>query len=248
MPLNTQCGRCGRRFAVYAQGLREHRGRVECPQCGHRFDGLAALLDEPTGESPGEPADEALEEPAGEPRRDLGASLARTRLGLGTQEPGPEPPKGGNPLATLAGWTLALLLVVGLVMQLLWWNRADLLRDPATHGVVEGLCQGLGCEIPPIRLPGALTLLDPSLSPGPEPEALTLCLKIQNQSELPQPLPVLELELLGPQGDLEAVRRFDPAEYASDAPRQMETQQTLEVRLSLVKPGLPPEGFRVRLL
>jgi hypothetical protein len=143
---------------------------------------------------------------------------------------------------------LALLLVVGLALQLLWWNRADLLRDPATRRVVEGLCQGLGCEIPPIRLAAALTLLDPSLSPGPEPEALTLCLKIHNQAELAQPLPILELELLGPQGDLDAVRRFDPTEYSPDEPRQLAARQTLEVKLSLVKPGPPPEGFKVRLL
>lgn len=244
MPMTTQCGHCGRRFRVYAQGLREGRGRVQCPQCGHRFDGLAALLDEP----PAEPSDALPTGPGHEPRPDLGAATVRERLGLDPLGPGApplarkdrQPPKGTTVLGVLLAGTLGL--------QLLWWNRGALLEEPTARRVLGALCLRLGCEIPPLRLAGALTLLDPSLSQGPHAEALTLQLGMRNQADLTQPLPILELELLDPQGELEAVRRFDPADYAPEGSGALAGQQTLGVRLSLVKPGSPPGGFRVRLL
>ncbi|MCG6861018.1 MAG: hypothetical protein LJE70_07045, partial [Chromatiaceae bacterium] len=46
MPLNTRCRHCGRLFPVYAQQIKERKGKVDCPQCGKRFDAIGGLLDE----------------------------------------------------------------------------------------------------------------------------------------------------------------------------------------------------------
>jgi len=75
-----------------------------------------------------------------------------------------------------------------------------------------------------------------------------LRLKVRNEADLPQPAPILELELFDLQGDLAAVRRFSPAEYAPGEPRLLAPRGSLEVGLSLVKPGPEPAGFKVRLL
>ena len=244
MPMTTQCGRCGRRFAVYAQEFRLHHGRVECPQCGHHFDALDALLDEPLDGRP--------REPLAEVSPGQGASSARDRLGLGppVKEAPPARPRGRA--APVATGLLALLLTVGLAAQALWWTRGQVLRDPTMRQALEGLCQRLGCQIPRPRLPGALTLLDPSLTPGPEGEALRLRLKIRNEADLDQAAPLLEFELLDLQGDLAAIRRFSPAEYVPGRIELLAPRQTLEVELSLVAvgevPAGAPAGFRVRLL
>jgi hypothetical protein len=231
MPLTTQCERCGRRFPVYAQELREGRGGVDCPQCGRRFDAVAALLDEP---------------PRGLGVSNVPARLAAERLGPATAEPthGSQGTRG-----TAVAWgLLALLLLLALSAQLLWWKRGELLRDPAARQALEGLCEALGCQVPAPRLPGTLTLLDPTLTAGPEDEALMLRLKVRNEADLAQPAPTLELELFDLHGDLAAVRRFSPSEYAPRAPRLLEPRTTLEVALSMVKPGPGPAGFKVRLL
>ncbi len=180
MPLTTQCGRCGRRFPVYAQELKEGRGRVECPQCGDRFDALAALLDEPI--------------------EGLGAPDARARWASERSGPATAAPPSRTRGAGVARGLLALLLLLGLAAQVLWWKRGDLLRDPAARQALEGLCDSLGCQVPAPRLPGTLTLLAPTLTAEPEADALMLRLRVRNDAELAQPAPTLELESPRPAG------------------------------------------------
>jgi predicted Zn finger-like uncharacterized protein len=239
MPLITQCGRCGRRFTVYAQGLRAHHGRAECPQCGHQFDALTALLDErPDGQA----------QQAREPLLGTGAADARARLGL--PPTGPEAPQARpirRPLTPLWG-LLASLLALGLALQALWWHRAELLRNPATHQGLERLCQRLGCQVPAPRMPGTLSLLDPTLTEGSQADTLVLRLKVRNGAELAQLAPLLELELFDLRGDLTAVRRFDPAEYGGDGDAHLAPGETRAIELTLVTPGGQPAGFKVRLL
>lgn len=235
MPLTTQCGRCGRRFPVYAQELRSRHDRIECPQCGLRFDALATLLDEPME----------------------GPQTSRARTGTPSDGGHPsDPPTASGPriggrtgrVARVAWGLVALVLGLGLAAQVLWWNRGDLLRNPGARQALDGLCHRVGCQVPRPRLPGTLTLLEPTLTTGPEEEALSLRLKIRNEADLAQPAPVLELELLDLQGDLAAVRRFSPAEYAPEGSDTLAPGETLEIILPLVKPGPEPAGFKVRLL
>lgn len=235
MPLTTQCGRCGRRFPVYAQELRSRHDRIECPQCGLRFDALATLLDEPME----------------------GPQTSRARNGAPSDgwHPGNPPTASGPRIAGQAGrgagvaWGLAaLVLGLGLAAQVLWWKRGELLRDPGARQALDGLCHRVGCQVPRPRIPGTLTLLDPTLTTGPEEETLSLRLTMRNEADLAQSAPVLELELLDLQGDLAAVRRFSPAEYAPEGLDTLAPGETLEVLLPLVKPGPEPAGFKVRLL
>jgi len=235
MPLTTQCGRCGRRFPVYAQELRSRHDRIECPQCGLRFDALATLLDEPM-EGPQAPGTRTGTSSAG---------------GHSSDPPTASGPRIAGRMVRVArvAWGLAaLMLGLGLAAQILWWNRGDLLRDPDVRQILDGLCSRVNCQVPSPRLPGTLTLLEPTLTTGPQEEALSLRLKVRNGADLAQPAPLLELELLDLQGDLAAVRRFSAAEYAPAGPRTLAPGQTLEVVLPLVKPGPEPAGFKVRLL
>lgn len=256
MPLTTRCGRCGRLFPVYAQDLKRRRGRVSCPQCGNRFDGVAALLDEPMG--------------------GLEASGGRARLGMGQRGPangtrasaagpgaqraaapaGPARPQPRARAATQSAgsesrvfWGLVMLaLALALVAQAAWWQRADLLRDPQTRHWLSLLCAGLGCQVPAPRLPGSLEMLEPTLTPDPDSGALVLRLSVRNGSILDQPPPLIDLELFDQQGDLAAARRFPSADYAPDGQPLMAPGETRNLSLAIARPKTETSGFKVRLL
>lgn len=244
MPLTTRCARCGRLFPVYAQELKARRGRVNCPQCGARFDGLAALLDESI---PGLEPSASRVWTAAPPLAGIGAGIR-----AGTSADGGAGARG-NPTrrARLArlGWAagcLALLLALG--AQWLWWQRDDLLRDPRGHRLVADLCAPLGCTPPVPRVDGALAVVGPSLSPHPAGGgALALRLGIENRAPVPQPAPLLELTLLDREGELAANRRFAPREYAPGSPATLAPGETRAIGLDLAAPPVETSGFKVRL-
>ncbi len=256
MPLTSRCGRCGRLFPVYAQDLKRRRGRVSCPQCGNRFDGVAALLDEPMG--------------------GLEASSGRARLGMGQRGPangkrassgGPGAQRAAAPASPArppyrarvpiqsAGdenrvlWGLVILaLTLALVAQAAWWQRTDLLRDPQARHWLDLLCAGLGCQVPAPRLPGTLEMLEPTLTPDPSSGALVLRLSVRNGSTLDQPPPLIDLELFDEQGDLAAARRFLSADYAPNGQPLMAPGETRDLSLAIARPQTETSGFKVRLL
>jgi hypothetical protein len=238
MPLTTRCGRCGRLFPVFAQELRDRRGRVHCPQCGNRFDAIGALIDEP--------------------RVGSESSSARARLGAPRRKSTPDQsplavpsPRAARHRGTL-GWGLAsLLLALALVAQLGWWQRETLLAEPAARAWMQHACEALGCTLPdPPRIAGSLELMEPRLIPSADDGAggLGLRLKVRNTAALPQPPPDLDLELFDPGGELFAARRFGPADYAWEDGRLIAPGEEIGLALDLAAPGIEASGFKVRLL
>ncbi len=257
MPLTARCDRCGRLFPVYAQELRARRGRVQCPQCGHRLNGRSALIDEsiPIASAAGGVSRVGLE--AGRPVAP--GPHGSTKV--------PSEARRTRRVPTLAWLAVLLVLGLGLATQAAWWARGDLLRHPESRGWLERACKPLGCTLPAPRIAGTLELRDPRLSsPGvdhaeadeadpdpadadqPEGETLTLRLRVRNAATLSQPRPHLDLELFDLAGDLIAARRFAPADYAEDDPGLMAPGEEIAVELVFASPGVETSGFKVRLL
>lgn len=238
MPLTTRCRRCGRLFPVYAQQLKERRGKVACPQCGGRFDAVSALIDEPM---PGDPEDQLRGTPR---RRRPGPSAPPTVLAL------PEPRRRGVVAALL--WTSGILLLAGtLAAQALWWERDLWLGDPRVRAPLDRACAALGCQLPLPRLPGTMEILAPSLGLHPDdPNALRLVLTLVNRAQVAQRLPLLQLELYDTAGELTAARRFSPAGYlpAAEPGEGLPPGGATTLTLELVMPPEAPAGFRIRLL
>lgn len=235
MPLSVRCERCGRQFSVYAQQLRTRRGRVSCPHCGTRFDGVAALIDEPMTDT----------EPTS------GKLWVAVRLGIGRRRVeradeghpaqmsrapriGP-PPRRWRRL----GGLLALLALAALLLG--WQNRDALRQYPQGRLVLERLCQTLDCTLPPSS--ATVSVLEPALTPDPAGAgALTLTVKLRNDAPAPQPTPALQLDLFDLAGDLAAARRIDPA----GAP-PLEPGETRTLRLSIAPPPVEISDFKVRV-
>lgn len=258
MPLTTRCGRCGRLFPIHAQQLRAFGARVTCPQCGHRFNGRAALIDEPTldrgtPDGPTRLGIRSQPRPAATPvSRPVPAAQAPRPAPAPEPEPVTLPAPGPKPRAglgaRLAGGLVALILILALIGQLAWWNRAALVVNPQSRGVAAALCAQLGCDLPLVTIPDAFEVLDPQLGEDTERDAMTFALKIKNTADLPQPAPLLDLELLDPQGEPAAARRFSPEEYADwDGEALIAPGETISVSLALAGTRTGTSGFKVRL-
>lgn len=246
MPLTTRCNRCGRLFPIFAQQLKARRGRVDCPQCGKRFSGLGGLVDEPMAAT-------VNGHPPAASRRRLGTDTLGTDY-VTADRPREHRPRG--PAARIAWGLGALLLMVALAFQLVWWKRGDLLRDPNGRLALETLCDRLGCELPHPRLSGTLSVLEPTLEAVEDPDGLELRLTVLSRAPLAQPPPIVQIELLDQQGVLAAARRFAPAEYLPEI-----RESSSRVSAPLIGPGdslavairfapvpFEPSGFRVRVL
>ena len=272
MPLTTRCPVCGRQFPVYAQQLKGRRSRVDCPQCGERLDAVAGLVDES-----GFPGDASAQ------RLHAAERLGVAGIARGAKPREPRPPRSPpmvaagpptvarlrpvstpappvhHPLRAWRGWGHAAVVLCALLgLQLAWWWRADLLRNPLAVRTLSTLCGAL-CTVTPARLPGALIVQEPSLTPDATTGGLTLRLRVANRARLPQPAPLIELELYDRRGDFTAVRRFSPDEYAAGLPGPagggagagavlpLAPGESRTVALALAPPREAAAGFKVRL-
>jgi predicted Zn finger-like uncharacterized protein len=236
MPMTTRCRHCGRLFPVYAQQLKERRGKVQCPQCGKRFDALHSLIEEVM---------------PGAATQDEGRSVGGRRRPAATAPADlmtfDEPHRRhGSP----APWAIGILLLLTvLAAQVLWWERGTWLADPGMRGLLERVCGRPLCGLPLPRLAGTMEILDPAMAEDPqEPGVLRLNLTLINRAQALQRLPLLQLELYGADGTLAAVRRLTPALYRPDLPdAAIEAGAALNLTLELAAPPTPPTGFRIKL-
>lgn len=239
MPLTTRCRHCGRLFPVHAQQLKERRGRVDCPQCGKRFDAIAGLLDEAI------PAGEAQRGRAGKrTNRPPEVTAHADMLDLSEDRP-----KAGRAWTLL--WSLGILfLIAGLVLQMAWWDRGRWLGQPLMQTKVEAVCKRIGCRLEPPRVAGAIEVRRPTLSEHSKvPGGLRLTLTLVNKTAVSQRLPQLQLELYDQLAKLAAARRFRPREYLPGARylNGLAPGKAIRPVLDLGPPPASAYAFRVKL-
>lgn len=269
MPLTTRCRHCGRLFAVSAQQLKERRGRVACPGCHKRFDAIRGLLDEAvpvattvaakvSGAVGGIAPGTGHAGPAAGP--DLSGWARDVPSG---QTPAPTWPRPSDELPALVAaparagrgrgvlWVFGvLLLAAALVLQIGWWERGTLLRDPRVRAAADRVCATLGCRIDLPLLAGTIQVRHPVLRPlGEDRAQLRLTLTLVNESDIVQRLPHLQLELYDSEGGLAAARRFAPHEYlaAADIDKGIAPGRAVRPTLDLAPLPVPATRFRVAL-
>lgn len=239
MPLTTRCRHCGRIFPVHAQQLKERRGKVECPQCGGRFDAVRGLLDEAI---PGTEMQKGDIGTGGSPRPAATTPADILDLSEGRRKRG----RAGTAL-----WSLGVLtLVAALLLQIGWWGREKWLQPPRVRVFAQDLCKRIGCRLELQRLAGTLEIMQPTLSEREERAGgLHLTMVLINKADVSQRLPQLQLELYDTQGDLTAARRFGPESYLPDkAPGAgLGPGESVRPTLDLEAPAAPAAGFRVKL-
>lgn len=157
----------------------------------------------------------------------------------------------GTSLSARLAWglgSLGLVLLMGL--QLVWFERDQLIYYPTGHTLLQGMCDLAGCSLPPRRDLKQLQILSRDIrSETGNPRHLALRLVFANLASHPQPYPQIQLSLFSESGELVAQRTFSPEEYLATPPRGLlPPQEQVRVSLELREPAKAVNGFRFEFL
>jgi predicted Zn finger-like uncharacterized protein len=227
------------------------------------FSASAALDDEPTApetaqrkisspdrtqrfsaldEADDSEADEPLEDPRGKRQRAEPAvrdqplpDLTDDPLRLDWQ---PAKPRTGRKLL----WTLlAVLALLGLAGQYVWYHFDELARQDQYRPWFQLICPQINCKVP--SKVDITQLKSSNLVVRSHPEfkgALVVDAIIYNRASFSQPFPLLELRFADTSGQLIASRRFKPGEYLSGeiaGKEEMPPQTPIHIALDILDPG-----------
>ncbi|BCX87999.1 hypothetical protein MIN45_P0366 [Methylomarinovum tepidoasis] len=146
-------------------------------------------------------------------------------------------------------WFAAVLGVL-LLVQIFLAAKDRLAQIPQLRPVLETLCHGLGCRLPPFRSLNEIQVVDRALYPARDrADAYDFHLVIVNQTPYPQPYPLLKLTLTALDGTPIAARIFKPEEYLKTRnPPLMPPYRMIFVELRLAAPKREVGGFQFELL
>lgn len=271
----TQCPNCLTLFRVEVRHLRQAGGVVRCGLCGEPFNALASLCDSlpgdlppqdpgtsgaapepdsaesvgwsaperaaPAAAPPDAPASAPRPAPAGPPPPDWERT---TRLEV-EAAPAPPPRRGRR----VALWLLlVLLLAAGAAGTAAWPERERLLQDPRWRPWLAEACAVAGCELPLLRRPQAVRVIERELAavPGRE-DTLRFTATVVNRAGEPLAWPELRLQLLDAAGRAVATHRLPAARYlAEPVPgRGMPAGERVRLALEIPDPGPGAASFEI---
>lgn len=147
-------------------------------------------------------------------------------------------------------WTpLALLALLALPAQYLFYNFDALARDQHSRPVLENICLLVRCELPARVDISRIRSTNLLVRPHPEfPNALAIDVILYNRADFAQPFPVLEMQFADAAGRQLASRRFRPEEYLSGelaGVSLMPSQTPIHVGLNMLDPGEQARSYRL---
>jgi hypothetical protein len=145
----------------------------------------------------------------------------------------------------------ALVLLLGISVQLLYWQRDALASQPATRPLAEQLCRLFACQLPAMRDVSAIRLLQRSVYSHPNvSNALIIRLSMSNEASFAQPYPTLAIRMTDRQGRTVAARDFKPTVYLGDGALQqtMPPGQPVTVTLEVLDPGRDARSYELDFL
>jgi predicted Zn finger-like uncharacterized protein len=139
-------------------------------------------------------------------------------------------------------WVLGtILLMLALVLQVGYYARDDLARDPTLRPWILQLCQLAGCTLSQPYDISLIDIIGRDVRSHPKaPHALIASTTLINNAPFVQPYPLLTLVFSDITGTELARRRFTPREYLSsdiDIAAGMTPNTPVSIELELVDPG-----------
>jgi predicted Zn finger-like uncharacterized protein len=137
----------------------------------------------------------------------------------------------------VVGAVLALVLIVVLAAQLIWWRReAVMVYWPASQPLFADVCTRLGCQISPPRDIDGLQIEASDLRQIDGPHRLELRVPLRNRYDIALAYPAIELTLFDEKNEIAIRRVLWPQDYAPPgtaiaAGLSPHTTQTMIVRL-----------------
>lgn len=229
--METCCDRCHSRFRVTEQQLKVALGKARCGECGEVFDALQSLKSF-EGILPPDYLQQVAEEVAPMPETKSELSLHEAMYGS----------KQGvfSSISPLL-WLIAILLLLTFsIVQVIYYQRYQLIAKPRFQQQVSNLCELLPCDEMQFSSLRQIKLLERNLFTHPvQAGALMVTGSFVNQAPFNQKLPSLLVSLFDIRGDLIANRLFSPSEYLlADRNRiVMAPDKPIQFRLEIVDPG-----------
>lgn len=254
--MKTRCPGCETRYQIDAEALLDANGMAHCLRCGTAFDAVSeqpvSVLDIGEQDSSrllkldqrnevARQIEEDRELPFDLPD-DLETLEASDDDALNIEDTLYEKRSYSGFFYGL----FALLLVAGLLAQLAWQYRLDLLdRFPQ----LEIVCEHLPCRPTVVHEPDNYQVLQRSIEATPnETESLTLNATIRNDAAFAQRLPDILLSLLDNNGGVLVRRRLSPREYVFPPPpdgRLVEPGEVFTIGIDFADPGHIASGFSI---
>ena len=145
-----------------------------------------------------------------------------------------------------------VFLAVVLAAQWVFFNRADLVRDPNWQPYLVELCKHMQCSLPQQVDLSQIELVNRDVRQHPKvEEALLVNAILSNQAGFTQPYPVLEVSFTDLGGNPVALGRFRPKEYVSDATAinsGMPPGKPVSIRLEVQDPGASAVSYQFGFL
>lgn len=162
-------------------------------------------------------------------------------------------------------WTVLCVLALALMLLQLFWQQRDWIASwhPAVRGVIERVCDPLGCKVGYLRHPDQLQIVSSSLQtatpaapdgsrqltlPG-EQHRLDLNLRLRNGHHSPQPWPGIFLSLTDFSDTIVARKALLPADYLPPdrQSRPFAAMSSLDLSIPLTLDDLTVSGYRLEL-
>ncbi len=157
-----------------------------------------------------------------------------------------------NPVVQRPAWqytTGTALLLLVLVLQILHFNRQDLVLSPTFGPLTSTVYGWFGATLTPRWDLNAYSVKQLGAeAEGDEGTRLRVRLSVQNDSDRVQPLPLLRLTLQDRYGNAVATRDLEPREYLpprAAGQRLLEPDQRIDAELHVIDPGKAAIGFEI---
>lgn len=154
-------------------------------------------------------------------------------------------------LSTAGLSIMGVLAVCGIVLQLFFFQKDTLSRDPAWHSLYQTACGVLGCNLPEQYAIADIQATNLTVKSHPHyRDALMVDAIIVNHADIMQPFPNIELFFTDTSNNVVAARQFKPEEYLrgelADA-SLMPNQQSIHIALEINDPGTSATGYYINL-
>ena len=252
--MQTTCPHCGSVFRVTTSQLEMGHGRVRCGICQQNFNALLTLenyhgeavelLPEP-GDSLGATGDEAKAQQAPDGNSpdklddihaqtdevEQSVSLHQAMYGDGV--------KSRTNLRPLLWFIGILLLLIIAIVQVIYYQRYQLISSAHYQPQILNLCQILPCDEDKFVNTGQISLLERNIFTHPtRDKALMVTGSFVNKAPFSQPPPKLLISLSDQQGNFIASRLFEPLQYLADKSiTRLPPGKPVQFRLEIKDPG-----------
>lgn len=146
----------------------------------------------------------------------------------------------------------AVIMLVLLAGQWMYFNRDELARDKQWANHVQLFCAAFHCKITPRHDVGMVELAETRVVPHPKfDKALRVKATLINRAKYTQPFPLMEVTLTDTEGKVLARKRFSANEYLKNNKKVstgLAPNVAMKAQMEITSPDTTADGYEIRLL